>query len=168
MHWYVIHTKPRQEFRAQENLSAQGFEVFLPKIGVQKLKNKNLEIVHEPLFPRYLFICLDQVKSNWFPIKSTLGVHQIVRFGMGSDPAKVDPELIHMLKKHEREISRPRSLFEAGELIQIKDGPLKGLEGFYQRLVQEESGQARALILLEMLGKQQNLRMPVEMIETVR
>ena len=166
MHWYLIHTKPRQEFRAQENLSAQGFEVFLPKIGVQKLKNKNLEIVHEPLFPRYLFICLDQVKSNWFPIKSTLGVHQIVRFGMGSDPAKVDPELIQILRMHEQKIAIPKSLFEAGELIRIKDGPLKGLEGHFQKLVQEPSGQTRALILLEMLGKLQPLRVPAGMIES--
>jgi transcriptional antiterminator RfaH len=30
MKWHVIHTKVREEFRALENLQAQGFEVFLP------------------------------------------------------------------------------------------------------------------------------------------
>ena len=28
MDWYLIHTKPRQEFRAQENLCNQGYETF--------------------------------------------------------------------------------------------------------------------------------------------
>jgi len=93
------------------------------------------------LFPRYLFICLDQVKSTWFPIKSTLGVHQIVRFGIGTDPARVDPELIQILRTHAQEIATPKRLFEARELIRIKDGPLKGLEGHFQELVQMPSGQ---------------------------
>jgi transcriptional antiterminator RfaH len=36
MKWNVIHTKVREEFRALENLQAQGFEVFLPTCQVQK------------------------------------------------------------------------------------------------------------------------------------
>jgi hypothetical protein len=36
MKWHVIHTKVREEFRALENLQAQGFEVFLPTCQVQK------------------------------------------------------------------------------------------------------------------------------------
>jgi hypothetical protein len=30
--WHVVHTKPRAEARALENLERQGFEVFLPMI----------------------------------------------------------------------------------------------------------------------------------------
>jgi transcriptional antiterminator RfaH len=36
MKWHVIHTKVREEFRALENLQAQGFEVFLPNCEVQE------------------------------------------------------------------------------------------------------------------------------------
>ncbi len=36
MKWHVIHTKIIEEFRALENLQAQGFEVFLPTCQVKK------------------------------------------------------------------------------------------------------------------------------------
>jgi hypothetical protein len=39
MKWYVIHTKVREEFRALENLQAQGFEVFLPSSKNNRVKS---------------------------------------------------------------------------------------------------------------------------------
>lgn len=59
MHWYVIHTKPRQEKRALLNLEQQGYECYLPMITVEKLRKGVLSVVEEPLFARYLFIRLD-------------------------------------------------------------------------------------------------------------
>jgi len=98
MSWYLIQTKPKQEFRAQENLNYQGYTTFLPTLKVQKLKKNTVEVHEDPLFDRYLFIQLDQVQSNWFPIKSTLGVHQIVRFGIHVEPAIVPDPLIEELR----------------------------------------------------------------------
>ena len=56
--WYLVHTKIRQEAVALANLQRQGFECFLPLIWVEKLRRGNLQVVQEPLFPRYLFIRL--------------------------------------------------------------------------------------------------------------
>ena len=81
MHWYVIHTKPRQEQRALENLQRQGFEAWLPMISLEKVRRGHLAQVVEPMFSRYLFIRLDTVQTNWSPIRSTLGVSKLVAFG---------------------------------------------------------------------------------------
>jgi transcriptional antiterminator RfaH len=56
--WYLIHTKIRQERVALENLDRQGFECFLPTILAEKLRRGALQVMKEPLFPRYLFIRL--------------------------------------------------------------------------------------------------------------
>ena len=40
--WHVVHTKPRAEARALENLERQGFEVFLPMITLQKVRRAKL------------------------------------------------------------------------------------------------------------------------------
>jgi transcriptional antiterminator RfaH len=93
MKWHVIHTKVREEFRALENLQAQGFEVFLPICQVQKKQQGKIQLATEPLFPRYLFIRLSDVTSNWFPIRSTRGVSQLLRFGTSADPIEI-PETI--------------------------------------------------------------------------
>ncbi len=95
MKWHVIHTKVREEFRASENLKAQGFEVFLPTCQVQKKSQGKIKLAIEPLFNRYLFIGLSDVTSNWFPIRTTKGVSQLLRFGSSLDPIVLpDPILI--------------------------------------------------------------------------
>ena len=40
MHWYLIHTKPRQELRALENLERQGYECYLPLLPTEKIQEK--------------------------------------------------------------------------------------------------------------------------------
>lgn len=100
MQWYVIHTKPRQEQRALENLQRQGFEAWLPMIALEKVRRSRLTQVTEPMFSRYLFIRLDTTQTNWSPIRSTLGVSKLVSFG--NVPAAVPDALIDMLRESPR------------------------------------------------------------------
>ena len=95
--WYVVHTKPRQETRALENLENQGFKCFLPMMQVQKLRNQRVQTVTEPMFSRYLFIQLNDETQNWGPIRSTLGVSKLVSFG--HQPAKVPSEFVEFLQE---------------------------------------------------------------------
>ena len=41
-HWFVLTTKPREEQRAYDNLTAQGHEVFLPKVA-KVIKKRDLK-----------------------------------------------------------------------------------------------------------------------------
>ena len=148
--WYVIHTKPRQEQRALTNLMQQDYQCFLPMITLEKLARGRLNLVEEPLFPRYLFICLDSGRQgqNWAPIRSTIGVSGLVTFG--SAPAKMDPDLIDALRQQEQGLSEdPQRLFSAGETLLVADGPFAGLEAIYQMA----SGENRAMVLIELMGK---------------
>jgi transcription antitermination factor NusG len=81
-HWYPIHTKPRQERRALDNLQHRGYPCYLPMFPVQKIRRAKLTTVEESLFPRYLFIQLDIGPKglDWGPIRSTMGVSRLVRF----------------------------------------------------------------------------------------
>jgi transcriptional antiterminator RfaH len=166
MYWYVIHTKPKQELRAAQNLEQQGYTIFLPLIPVQKFFKNTIKVIQEPLFARYLFIQLDQVNSNWFPIKSTRGVHQIVRFGTYTEPVKAHPQLIEDLKRWSVE-KTPKALFSQGESILIQHGPFKGLEATFQKLLDEPSGESRAMILIDILGQTHNLRICTHHIKTL-
>lgn len=170
MSWHIIYTKPRQEFRAQENLRNQGFEVFLPTYKVEKLyKNKLVKHV-EAMFSRYLFIRLDDVTSNWFPIRSTRGVSQLLRFGSQTNPVVVPQELIQDLNlRHEQELKteQAHSLFATNDVVEIKEGPFQGFHGFYQHLTQQKSGEARAMLLLELLGRQQQIQVGLHQIEKI-
>ena len=80
-HWYVVHTKPYQEFRALEQLQNQDYECYLPTLQVTKLYRGKSGLIIEPLFSRYLFIHLDNANTDWGPIRSTRGVSNMVSFG---------------------------------------------------------------------------------------
>lgn len=52
----------------------------------------------EPLFARYPFIKLDGVTTNWYPIRSTMGVHALVLFRSSVNPVSVPDHLIKGIK----------------------------------------------------------------------
>jgi len=162
MHWYVVHTKPKQETRALTNLERQGFMCFLPTIPKKRVKGKSLELVKEPLFSRYLFIELDTTRSgkSWAPIRSTLGVSKLVTFG--SEPARVHPNLIKLLREQESTLSQtPTSQYQPGELVRIKEGAFKGIEAVYQM----DDGEMRAMVLIELLQKPTRLEVDVSNLQ---
>jgi transcriptional antiterminator RfaH len=157
--WYVVHTKPRQEGRALENLQNQGFTCFLPTMQVQKLRNQRVQVVTEPMFSRYLFIQLDDQTQNWGPIRSTLGVSKLVSFG--PQPAKVPPEFVAFLQEAPPETLE--RMFAPGDNVQVAAGPLQGLEGKYLA----HDGETRAFVLIELLGQPQKLRLEMETLRVV-
>ncbi len=68
MLWYAVHSRPKQEQRALENLQNQGYDAWLPMITLEKLRRGRVTEVVEPMFSRYLFIRLDMEHTNWTPI----------------------------------------------------------------------------------------------------
>lgn len=154
MNWYLVMSKPRQEDRAYDNLTRQGYPCFLPKISVEHVRNGKVQIKEEPLFPRYIFIQLSSSEHNWGPIRSTLGVSALVRFGI--DFAKVPTSIIEEIQSFAD--SHHEDAFKEGERILIKSGPFRGMEAEFRKL----DGDARALVLIELLYKVQRIKIPVE------
>jgi transcriptional antiterminator RfaH len=167
MKWHVIHTKVREEFRALENLKAQGFEVFLPTCQVQKKSQGKIKLAIEPLFNRYLFIRLSDVTSNWFPIRSTKGVSQLLRFGSSSDPIVLPDPIIDCLKQRCASEEPLHELFKKGELLEITQGPFKGLTGFFEKLQTLPDGLSRAMLLVEVLSSVQRLQIQLPQLKKV-
>lgn len=146
--WYLVHTKPRQEDIALVNLERQGYECYLPQMRIERVRRRKAEVATEPMFPRYLFIRLDSSDhgKSWSPIRSTLGVSQLVHFGARA--AKVDDTLIDLLRQRERAMPT-EAIFHSGDSVVIADGPFAGIEAIFQTADAER----RAFILLEILAK---------------
>ncbi|WP_163559810.1 transcription/translation regulatory transformer protein RfaH [Halomonas sp. NO4] len=155
--WYAIQCKGGESFRASENLANQGFEIFHPVLEVQKKRRGKLEWLSEPLFPYYLFIRLDRLASNWRPIRSTRGVLKIVTFG--DRPLPVDDALVETLRSHgsDGQDTAANVYFRAGEPVEITEGPFQNLSAVFAN----HSGEERAVVLLNLLQRQQRLEMPV-------
>jgi len=148
--WYAVQTKPRRESDAETNLLRQGFEVYLPRIQVSRRRRGKLQPVVEPLFPRYLFVHVDPNEETIAPIRSTVGVSQLVRFGQTL--VSIPAEIVDYLRTREDEQSgcyvRESDQFSQGDAIEILDGPFAGLQGVYESASSEE----RVIVLLDILG----------------
>lgn len=156
--WYVVHTKPRQEKVAEENLTHQGYRCFLP-LGRQWRKRRGRRYLStEPFFPRYLFVRLNLGETNIGPIRSTLGVTGLVRFGKHILP--VPETFMESLKSQtdtEGVIGQDPPDFKAGQMVLIEEGVLTG----YRAIFQAKSGEERALLLLSLLGSQSQVEVPL-------
>ena len=147
--WYLVQSKPRNEARALENLVRQGYETYLPLMEVERLQRGKLLKKMEPLFPRYLFLHLEEGNDNWGPIRSTLGVAGLVRFGQAY--AVVSDEVMDAVRERTQDIKK--SLFESGDSVRVVSGPLLGLEGVFEIA----DGEQRSFVLLEFMQKQQRV-----------
>jgi len=153
--WYLVYTKARSESLAADNLARQEYQTYLPLFKKTRIRNAQAKQVIEPLFPRYIFIELDTETDNWSPIRSTIGVSNIVNFGF--TPAKVPSLLINILKENENE----DGLYEfeekklvKGQSVEIISGPMMGYSGIFNSY----STKNRVNILLDLLGKETSVQ----------
>lgn len=155
-HWYVVCCKPRQEAVAEENLLRQGYRTYLPRICNTCRRKGQWVSTTEPLFPRYLFIRIDPALHSTAPVRSTRGAVGLVRFG--GQPAVVPEQVIETIRQRADASSglhcNDRPLFRAGEHIRFAEGPLAGMEGIFL----EEDCEKRTIVLLELLGKANKIR----------
>ena len=155
-HWYLIKTKTKQEVVAILNLENQNFHVYCP---YTKIRNKNVA-----LFPGYIFIQLDKDNQNWSPIHSTKGVLHFVRFGLNY--ARIPDNIIEFIKTNElntAEKLKNINMFKAGDKVQITDGVFKNYIAIFKSFKPDE----RVILLLNLLGQQQNITIKQESLNAL-
>ena len=163
LRWYVIHTKPSAETVAQVNLERQGYEVYLPRLLQSCLWRQRRRERIVPLFPRYLFLRLREGCQPLGPVRSSVGVSGIVRFGCRY--AVVADEVIGGLQARAHpltglhRLSSPLPL-APGAAVRVTAGPFDGLEGIFQRA----DGAERVVVLLKLLGQDTPVRVPADWI----
>jgi transcriptional antiterminator RfaH len=162
--WYLIQTKPRQEYTARENLERQGYRIYLPLAPVRGRRRGRTYTRIGPMFPRYLFIYLSEGVDDWGPIRSTLGVTCIVRFGQL--PARVPDALITALREREDEKgvqNLPAKTPVPGDKLRIAEGPLEGYEGLFYA----QSSRDRVIMLIKILEQYTKVELALDKIEII-
>jgi transcriptional antiterminator RfaH len=148
--WYLIYSKPREEKLAQEHLERQGYEIYLPLILGRIRKRGRTEKSIQPMFPRYLFIYLSDRTDNWGPIRSTIGVSNLVKFGINA--AKLPEDLIIKLKENEENKGfhdLPDAKLKCGDNLIIAEGPFEG----YEATLFSKNAHDRVTVLLKITEK---------------
>jgi transcriptional antiterminator RfaH len=145
--WYVVHTHPKQEDRAERNLRSLGVETFAPKVRESRYNQYTGALTHviKHLFPRYIF-ALFKARSTLHKVRFTRGVHEVVSFG--SSPLPVDNEIISIiqLRMSKDGFVKLDDELKTGDEVMIKDGPLRNFTAVFEREMKEVN---RVMVLLE-------------------
>lgn len=157
MRWLLAYTKPRSESLAQEQLLRQGYEVLCPLIRVQKRRRRRWSWLEEPLFPRYVFVGAEDEQA-WAPVRSTLGVTSLVKFGL--QYATVSADLIALLQQGNQDSLPHRPVFLQGQKVRIIAGPYASLDAIFEM----SEGDERATVLLDLLGRQNRIEVAWEQL----
>jgi len=165
LRWYVIHTHPRQEDRAERNLLSEGLETLSPKIKQRRYNQYTGELAYviKPLFPRYIFARFDA--DVWLHhVRYTRGVHCVVSFG--EYPTPVDGEIITIIRSRigEDGFVRISDQLLPGDRVMVKDGPLKNFIGIFEREMKDCD---RVMILLTTVGYQAHIMIERDLLRKI-
>lgn len=146
--WFLVHTQPKSERKAEMHLGAQSFRTHLPTIQKTIRHARQLRTVRAPLFPRYLFLILDPQRDRWLSVQSTVGVSSLIT--CDDRPIAVPQGIVETLIENTDEANL--TLFNrglvAGQSVRILRGPFADFVGTLERL--DEGGRVR--VLLDMMG----------------
>jgi len=162
--WYVVYTKPQKELQVVSLLEErESLTVYLPEV-YQKFRNK---IQLRPLFPRYLFVRLDDEQMELDKVNYTPGVVKLV--SAEDKPLPLRHEVIEAIRQ---EVKRwndmgglPTEQFTEGEIVRLKSGPLAGLEAVF---VKHLPARDRVLVLLRFLGQENQVEIDISELEPKR
>ena len=145
--WYLVHTRPNSERKAEINLKAQGMKTFLPQFEKTIRHARRLATVRRPLFARYLFVSLDIGRDRWVSINSTIGVSRLV--AQEGRPTAVPLGIVETLLAHsDAGLTRLDHSLAQGQRVRILSGPLADFTATIMRL----DARRRVDVLLEVMG----------------
>lgn len=161
--WYVVHTRPKCEHIAAALMAGlENVEAWCPRIRFQKNTRRGKVWFVEALFPSYFFAKFAPTESLR-AVKYSQSVIKVVDFGGNLTP--VPDRAIEELKAEMKniDICEVEVGVKVGDTVELTEGPMRGLKGIVNALL---SGADRVRILLEFLGRENAVEVPMSKILT--
>lgn len=125
--WFVIYTRPQQELKVAEQLSAMGITNYCPTITLLKQYSDRKKKVNKPLLSSYVMVELEENQRN--KVFSCSGIVRYV-FYLGR-PAVVPTFEINLMQNHLNGVYNDIEVttLRVGDSHTITQGPFSGVSG---------------------------------------
>jgi transcription antitermination factor NusG len=149
----------RQEKAVAGDLGALAIAYYLPLVREVKYYGGRKAKVEVPLFAGYIF--LRGTLEEAYAADRTGRVARIIRV---VDQKQLEWELVNLHKAlSSGESLRPYPFLAKGVRVEVKSGPLRGLQG----VIEDRSGSNRLILQVEMLGRGMSLEIEGSLLEAV-
>ena len=140
--WFLVHTLPKSERRAEVHLRFQGFATYFPQINRTIRHARRFRNVQAPLFPRYMFLILDLSRDRWLSVRSTIGVSTL--FTCEGRPTPIPAGVVEdLISYYDQTVESPDFGLARGQSVRVLSGPFAELIGTLDRL--DAGGRTRVL-----------------------
>ncbi len=160
--WYALYTKPRHEFKAEEQLTILGIENYLPKITLLKRWSDRKKKVTEPLFRGYIFIKADE-KERLTAVQQNMIVKTVFFNGKPSVVPDFEIENLRNMLKIAKDVKVFDGLVK-GTRVKVSEGPFQNVEGIVYGVSKNESMLA---INIELLNRTVVVKLPPKSVTKI-
>lgn len=148
--WYVIQAfsglETRIVYALREhiklyNMSELFGEIIVPTEEVVEIRSGHRRKSERKFFPGYILINMVMTDASWHLVR---GVPRVMGFigGTADAPAPISYQEIDVIMNRLQQIGdkpRPKTIFEPGELVRVKDGPFADFNGIVEEIDYEKS-----------------------------
>ena len=158
MRWYVVHAysqyensvmKALKERIARAGLQEQFGDILVPTEEVVEIKEGVKRTTERKFFPGYVLVQMEMNEDTWHLVKATPKVMGFIG-GTADKPAPIsDKEAEKILNRVTESVEKPRpkTLFEPGESVRVKEGPFADFQGVVEE-VNYEKNRLRVAVLI--------------------
>ena len=149
--WFVVYTKPQQEIKVAQQLTAMGITNYCPTITLVKQYTDRKKKVTKPLLSSYVMVELEQNQRN--KVFACSGIIRYLFF-LGK-PAVVPAHQINLMQDHLNGVYNDFKVtaLSVGDSHTITEGPFSGVTG---KVV--ETNNTKVKLELASLGMQITLK----------
>jgi transcription antitermination factor NusG len=143
--WFVAHTRPRCEKKLAEHCQRERLSVTLPCYRSVKKYRGKVVTFHKPLFPGYAFLHMPAIFKQ--KVYQSDYVANLLDVPDQSTFAQQLADILTALETDLEIVLAPQ--IKPGARVRIKQGPLRGMEGF----VEARQGATYVLLRLDFIGQ---------------
>jgi len=149
--WYALWTRSHCERLVWDQLTAAGFDAFLPTIDVWSRRAGIRHLIQVPMFPGYLFLRRAMDKASYIEVRKTRGLVSVLgeRWDCLAEVPDREVEAIQTALQARVPVF-PHAYLREGHRVRITHGPLGGVEGI---LIRQRPDKGLLVLSVEMLRR---------------
>ena len=173
MRWYVVHAYSGYEKKVaaaiQDRVVLHGMEdsfgdILVPTEEVVEIKGGQKRKSERKFFPGYVLVQMELDDDTWHLVKDTPRVMGFIG-GKAGEPAPItdkEAEAILQRVQDSEDKPRPKTLFEAGEVVRVIDGPFNDFNGVVEEVNYEKS---RVRVSVSIFGRSTPVELEFTQVE---
>ena len=173
LRWYVLQVQSLFEKRVkeflEEQISSQGFgddfgRILVPTEEVVEIRSGKKRRSERKFFPGYVLIQMRMTDKMWSLVRHAPRVLGFIG-GTNDKPTPISEKEVDAITNRVQdgiEKPQPKTLFEAGELIRVMDGPFADFSGVVEEVNYEKS---RVRVAVMIFGRSTPVELGFDQIE---